>query len=350
MKVTFVAPEMPLGGAEKQMHRLAKALRSNGVNASILCLGTNKLEEGTVPIVSLNYSVFGANNIFAKASKRIKAFMILKKYFKHNNSDVVVFFNSIFIPIVLLKIGAKTIFSIREYRPDYFKGIRLFLLRKFDIIMSNNVSSQIVLNHLGTRAYLVNNILVKEDIKPNENIDFVNNKIYILVSNISTHKNIEDAIDAFNILDQYGYKLRIIGKNIQEKYCKKLEDKIKGNNITFVGYLNEKNLESEYLNAEGVVHTSRVEGTPNAVLDAVLNFKPFIVSDISEHEILCDYKNEYTYKIGNYIELAEKVKGIHENVEKRSRVLIDGISYFYMKVSFSYSNTNASSFLKILEN
>lgn len=236
-----------------------------------------KVEQFKMNFLELNKS------IFQRMLGRIVKYIKIAKYVKLDNYDYVVFFNLNLLPLVFL-CNKKTVYSVREYNPKIFdsKIISLFL-KKLTLITTNNLPSYILLERKYKNVLLQNNVI---DFVIPQNLDIkVEEKNYLIVSNFSKRKNILPAIETFINLKDKGYKLRIAGGIEDEKYYENAKKIIKrnGRNIEILGFLTHEELEKEYLKSEGIIHLSRLEGTPNALLDAVKYKKKFIALSTPEN-------------------------------------------------------------------
>lgn len=83
-------------------------------------------------------------------------------------------------------------------------------------------------------------------------IDVKKDEHYLIVSRLERWKNLEYAIEAFNISGRY---LRIIGSGEQEEYLKS----ISGENIKFLGNVDDDTLVAEYGRARAVIFTPALE-------------------------------------------------------------------------------------------
>lgn len=348
IKILFVLPKLKYGGAEKQALKFAKEL-SKINSVEILDYESNEI------IYDENIKIFGLNEkiLFSKDMNRIlrnvlriKGLLKLVKLIKNSNYDYIIIFNKLFLPISLINYkNSKIVFSIREFNERYFKGIYKVLLKKVNILMTNNYPSYLFIKTLKKKSYFVNNIL---DLKnTTQKSEVIKNKEYLLVSNLSEHKNIELAIDIFIELKAEGYILKIVGKISDERYFNKILNKMKNSeNILYLGYLDENKLEEEYKSSEGLIHTSLKEGTANAILDAINYNKPFVCLNIPENIYLVGEIKECLANTKN--EFIERIKNISFNLENNIIDIENNMNYLKTKINMLYSIENSYEFNNIL--
>lgn len=338
--ILFIVPKLKLGGAERQTFELAKIGKKMNYKIKILEIEENKESNFIEDIECLKINFFDTKSSkILKKIKKIRMILKLREYISNSEYDYIFFTNINFIWLSLFKSKAKKIFSVREYNLEYFKGFKKILLKRMDILTTNNYPSYIKLKEIKKKSYLFYNIInIGKKIQEIEK----NKKEYLIVSNLNKHKNIEPVINVFKELSKENYKLKIVGKIEDENYFKKLfEDKIK--NISYLGYLNEEKLEEEYLKSEGIIHFSKQEGTANSILDAIKYKKPVIVLDITENLAIMQEVEDYIVKNEN--ELKEKIRNISNgriDIKKNNE-------YLYEKLLRLFSEKNGLKFYKMLE-
>lgn len=339
MKVLFIVPKLYYGGAELQMRHIIDFGIKQGYDIELMDIETQKNIEENYRVIQIKKSILleGKSKII-KFYERIKLYLELKKRINEREYDYVIFFNILFLPLVYL-IKNKIVFSIREYNNDYFKKFDKYL-KKINILTTNNIPSYIFMKTKYNNVFLQNNYVnnykkIVRKIKKE-------NKSYLIVSNINEHKNILPVVKVFKQLEDKGYKLKIAGKiNNQNYYEKLLREINQVKNIKILGSLPYEKLEEEYLKAEGVIHLSKQEGTPNALLDAIKFKKKFIC--LSTPENVCLFAETPIFMISKEEELEEKIYEL-EKVDYSKE-----INFLFEKIKMMFSEKNIKEFYKLLE-
>ena len=105
---------------------------------------------------------------------------------------------------------------------------------------------------------------------------------------------------------------------------KELQDKIDSLNLTDTLVLkdNEKNIQSKYLEGSIYVMSSRYEGMPMVLLEAMSYGLPLVSFDCpcGPKDIIKDGKNGFLIKFGNTNEMAEKINYLIENENERIKM------------------------------
>jgi len=149
----------------------------------------------------------------------------------------------------------------------------------------------------------------------------LNNEFVITcVSRLHQQKNIDTLIRAGQILarENDDFKILLIGDGKERGNLKKLarklnmEDKIK--------FLGKREDVWEILNISNLFALpSSKEGMSNALLEAMAAGLPAVVSDIKENkELVGSGKNGYTFKVKDKSDLAQKIKLLEQDKQKRT--------------------------------
>lgn len=162
-------------------------------------------------------------------------------------------------------------------------------------------------------------------------------------------KDQESAIKGV-ISSKYRDKLYLVlcgdGQNLE-----KLKDKYKSNkNIIFKGKINNI---SEILRACDIyISTSKSEGMPNSVLEAMATGLPVILSNIPQHMELFDISKDIgkNYELNNINDLTEKIDeliesnyneiGKYNNIITNRYLTANVMSYNYQKLYEKMINSN----------
>ncbi|MGK4199414.1 glycosyltransferase [Fusobacterium sp. HC1336] len=339
MKLLFIVPKLYYGGAELQMRQLINFGIKYGYKIEVIDIETRENIKENYKVIQLRKNiVLEGRNKIEKLYKRMKLYLDLRKKITKEQYDYIIFFNVLFLPLIYL-LKNKIVFSVREYNEVYFEKYNKYL-RKINILTTNNIPSYIIMKSKYKNVFLQNNY-VKNYEKTERELE-KENKSYLVVSNISEHKNILPVINDFKKLESKGYQLKIAGRISSQSYYNKILKEIKlSNNIEILGSLSYEKLEEEYLKAEGVIHLSKQEGTPNALLDAIKFKKKFIC--LSTPENVCLFAETPMFMINTEKELEKKIYELEKiNYSKE-------INFLFEKIKMMFSEKNIEDFYKILE-
>lgn len=156
-------------------------------------------------------------------------------------------------------------------------------------------------NGVDISQYTKRNTMKVSDLR--KRLDLPNDKIvFVYAGNFIDRKNQKEAINAFLAMQNKNRAILVLlgdGPNYNALYKKYSKNK----NIIFTGKVTNV---SEYLRASDIyVSTSKSEGMPNGVLEAMASGLPILLSNILQHlEVLeADEKCGHSYELGNLAEL-----------------------------------------------
>jgi len=345
-KVWLVVIEYPLGGAERQIFELASSDTERFQLVDLKSSFTNRIV-GENMIIGLNHDILHLNTK-NKIFRRIKRYVSLYKLFfiiRSKDIDAVVFYNTVFISLAYwLKLftNIKIIFSIREYKPFLFRGINLFFLKNLDLLYTNTPRVKASLNELDINCELILNTI--NDI--NSNIDTKRNKNKIIViSNLEPHKSIHILLLATK---EMNITINIAGKisNLQYySYCKKIAA---DSNcvVNFLGAVSQDILQEHLKNATCLVHPSTLEGTSNAILDAISTKTPLLVSDIPENCYLVDDIDLFLFRKNDIEDLKIKLEFLLS--ENKNSDIFNKLEYLKNRLDIKFSKNNLNKIWQII--
>ncbi len=342
MKLLFITPKYKFGGAERQMSILMNYLNYKDVDLTLLDLETIEDIKEKYKVKQFKTSFLELDKpIFLRLVRRIGKYLKISRYVKSNDFKFIIFFNLNLLPLVFLT-RKKVIYSVREYNPRIFnnKIISLFM-KRVALITTNNLPSYILLKRKYKNVLLQNNI-VEFDFANNSN-EMEEKKNYLIVSNFSKRKNILPVIEAFKELKEEGFKLRIAGKVVDKNYYEEIKKIMQNNgeNIEILGFLSHDQLEKEYLRSEGIIHLSALEGTPNALLDAVKYKKKFIALKTPENLSIFSEARDFLIDENACIK-----KAVKKLTEKDYKPILNVLN---KRFNFIYSEENMEQFFEELK-
>ena len=173
------------------------------------------------------------------------------------------------------------------------------------------------------------------DCIPRKNSNCKNKKI-ISVGRLEYQKGFDILIDVWKKVDEKhsDWVLEIYGEGSLRK---ELQDKIDSLNLTDSLILkgSEKNIQSKYLESSIYMMSSRYEGMPMVLLEAMSCGLPLVSFDCpcGPKDIIKDGENGFLVKFGNIEEMAKKINYLIENEDKRIDMgkKAKELSYNYLK-------------------
>jgi glycosyltransferase involved in cell wall biosynthesis len=356
--VAVVLACFPLGGAERQAFEFIEAGVERGHDIQMLNLmadGNSRTIRG-VKIRALNCEILHLQiqNRLIRRIYRYLGLIKLFKIFRKEKFDTIVFFSPIFLPLAwaLSFTSTRVIFSIREFDRRLFRGIKYQLLRGIDQLITNTPSVKQELLSNGTSCALFLNFTSKPqlaDISKGSSVPVKPGSeqwpILMVISNLEPHKRLHVLLQA------------TIGMNFRIVVCGKLSNsayyqaclKLASSSTCEVMFLGSVGIDSIYQIldlADILVHASVIEGTSNAILDALKMGKPVIASDIPENAYLVDGHEDFLFSADNAESLKKRIEitlsRLHDSEFETS------ISYLTERIDRKFSRRNLDEMIEFL--
>lgn len=336
-KILFVSSGMNRGGAETQLIKVALFLKSMQYTIKIISLTPiNEFE--------IDYEKEGIPVIFLKSWKSdlYSNLRTLYSVVKSYKPDVVIAF--MFIAIIFARL-LKLLFRFK-----LISSIRIAVLpRKWYIPfkITNGLDDEIIYNSVTSKTDFENKKLVnmkgkvihnsisipeKSDILNMKSVDFV----WICVAHFRWNKDYKTLFLAIDQLKDLNFRIDIVG-GLNKKYLTWAQLMIKDlgieNHVRILGF--KSNTQTYLQQSDAFVLSSFSEGMPNALLEAMANEKPVVVTDIECNRLILDAaKCGFLSEKENPIDLANKMRAIMElNTGQRSVLGQRGRTY--IKENFS---------------
>ena len=328
-------PSVEGGGVEKNFFIISNYLSKMFGNVAIITISKidkSKLDK-KIQIISKN------SKLFISLGRRLKflvsIYYLFKEIAKNKNSTVLCFQGILYCTIFCKLFSTKIIIRSNSSPSGWSKNIIKNYLYKIiygwaDTIIVNslefkkelfkrfNLGSICIYNPLNKKEILKNS---KEDIK----INFFENKSYKLISvaRFTEQKDHECLVRAIKLLkDKYKIKLLLLGSGPTQKNIKKLIDNLKlKKNIQIMPFQNNP---YPFIKRSHIfILSSKYEGLPNSLLEAIVLNKPVVSSNCPSgpNEILDKGKGGLLFAVGDYKSLANKIesciKSKNQMVQKR---------------------------------
>ncbi len=206
-----------------------------------------------------------------------------------------------------------------------------FTLKKADFLLTNSRTNLLFYREKynfpkDKSACIPNGVEMKdrpaeEKLKNLKNELELNNEFIITcVARLHKQKNIDTLIRAGQMLarENDNFKILLIGDGKERENLEKLARKLNiADKVEFPGKRDDV---WEILNISHLfVLPSSKEGMSNALLEAMVAGLPAVVSDIEENKELVDSgKNGYTFKVRDENDLAQKIKLLKQDKQKRT--------------------------------
>ena len=347
-KIIFFMPSFEGGGVEKNIIIIANNFVSRNVKVGLITTSKKlrKKFNKKIDFICPKSSFWSYRQRFIKYSVCI--FFLFLEFYRNKNFFVFCFQGNIiciiFCKIFRLKVIIRPNSSPSGWSKNYLKKI-LFskILKLANLIVVNSLLFKNELkNKFNLNSKCIYNPLNKSEIsklskKKIRSNFFKNNCINMIsVGRLVKQKDHLTALRAINILkNKLNLKLLIIGDGDQKK---KLINYINNNNLNNIVKIKDR-IENPFpyiLKAKIMLLTSRFEGLPNVLLEA-LALKKFIISSdcpTGPSEILDNGKGGLLFKVGNHLELSKKIMFYKKNYplfQKKKRFAIRRSTRFDFK-------------------
>ncbi len=326
MKIAFTISSLGSGGAERVLSLMANYWAQKNYNIIVITLDNSApfylLEDGikVEPLSLLKNSV----SVFNAIASNIKRIKIIRKKLIEIDPDIVISFmtETNIISTISCRIISKPIIIAERISYDFLKSRIWVSLRKLVYRFSNALIVQTRYDkekyHRLSNTFVINNPLNFKEMILNTNRE---EKNILAVGRLNRQKGFDRLIKAYSNLDQKDWKLAIIGEGSERNNLEKLifdlnlEDYISMPGRT-------KSIEKWYKKSSIFVLSSRIEGFPNVLCEAMAYGCACVSFDCiaGPNEIITDKVDGYLVKNGDINALAEKMDFLINNPEDRRRI------------------------------
>jgi GalNAc-alpha-(1->4)-GalNAc-alpha-(1->3)-diNAcBac-PP-undecaprenol alpha-1,4-N-acetyl-D-galactosaminyltransferase len=322
--ITFIIPSLQQGGLENAVSVLVNQLaKLKNIKISIICFYNNPIFYQLNDNVAICMPPFKRKGI-STISYYLKSYQFIIKQLKQNKPDRVIsygdYVNS--ISILASKSCSLPIFvsdrsSPAKRFPMYIKMLRKLTYRKANGIIAQTLRAKDQKVAMLGKGFPIK--VIPNPVRPIQVFEESKKQVILCVARHYHVKGIDRLLEAFSKVNDTSWCLEIAGSVGPEteqllQHAKKLRI---DDRVNFLGA--RKDIDRIYSYASIFVLPSRSEGLPNALIEAMAHGLPCISfdinagpSDVIEHEV-----NGILVEDGNIDELANKIKELIENKEKR---------------------------------
>ncbi len=322
------------GGAEKQAVLLCEGLNKRGINSKLIVF----YKEGDL-MQFAQHSLGMDKIVFIKKGNLIQKAVAFKIILQQLNIDSIICFLPInnIVGIISAKINGIPIIigGIRgsKIKDNVIKmKIQKMLFNKFSTtVVSNSYKGREVYGSYGINPQKIRTIHNGFNIKPLENKRKVAcDKVKILsVGRFVHEKDYDTAILAISHLE------KIVEENIKWEYIiigygaleNEIRDliKIRGVSQRVTIIINPSNIDSYYENSNIFLMTSRFEGMPNSVMEAMSYELPVVCTNAGDTSYLVlGESNGFLNSVGDWQGIAESLKVLLQSSGKRIQMGMNG--------------------------
>lgn len=291
-KVLCFIDSLGSGGAQRQMAGLATLLHEKGYNVKVVTYYDMSFYQSYIEQENIDYECLNSGRNI------IKRFIGVVGAIKRFKPDIVISYldtpNIIACACKIFPGSWRLIVSERSLTQNVGirERVKFVLYRKADIIVSNSYSqNNYIIKHypeLSSKCKVVTNFVDTEQFSPPIEKSSNNPIRLIGVGRINDEKNIPLLINAINILNEKGYRVKVdwYGKKYPiYELCSNLVNKL---NMEDTFKFHEPSLEivKEYQTSDIFVLTSFYEGFSNVICEAMSCGLPIIASDVSDNGVL----------------------------------------------------------------
>ena len=325
-KCLFVIPSLSKGGAERVVCVLASGLVNIGYDITVLRYFKTEADypiDQRVKIITLSE---GFEEDYKKIKKSDRNKRIRKIIEDVSPDRIIPFLRHVNLQVYLscgLKYKSRVIFTIRDNpkmtKPRFEDKLHEFLINNTNkTIVQNNAQKEYFKKSAAKRIHIVpnpvNQACIELESNPSTNIFNI-----VAAGRLSKGKNFEMLIKAFSDFakDKNDVLLSIYGEGALKESLQELINKNDcGNKIKLMGRTNDLN--SVYTKASLFVLSSRREGMPNVLLEAMAVGVPCISTNCptGPSEMIVDEENGLLVPVDDEEKMSQAINYMYKNYDK----------------------------------
>lgn len=325
--ICFICPSLNQGGLENSVMVMSNEMARRGHFVSIICVYNNsifyQLDE-RIKIVSPKYK----RKDFSTAIYYLKSIFYLRKEIKKIRPDVIISYGDFLNPISLLAVINLKIPIFISDRSSPGKKFPFIVQKMRELIypLANGIIAQTLTAKRQKQEMLrgYSNIqIIPNPIRPiNTYPEILKKNIVLGVARHYNVKGLDRLIEAFAKTNHNDWRLIIAGsKGPHSEELFKLVEQYKINDkVDFLGPIKE--IDKVFCSAKIFVLSSRSEGFPNALIEAMANGVASISFDVNAgpSDIIKNGFNGFLVENDNIQELSNKIQFLMDNEKDRIKI------------------------------
>ena len=283
-KILLIVSTIKKGGTQKIILDLYNFWKSKGYIVKIITFD-NKINDKDIKknLIQLNLQKKSTNKFQAILNNFKRIYKLRNNIKKNQYNHIFSFISTTNILAIIANIGIKNKLIISERNDPELQsiGITWVILRKIFYRYADKVTanSKNACNYLKKFVPTKKIFFIPNHIFFKKNKKLIKKEKYILaIGRLHYQKGFDTLIDSFNLSEIYkiGWKLIILGEGPDKKILKKKVKELNlDNNVLFKGFTNPT---PWYNKSKIFILSSRYEGTPNVLLEAVSMNLPTIIT------------------------------------------------------------------------
>ena len=330
MKILFIITSLGSGGAERVMSLLANKFSENN-EVIIMTLSTDKIFyklDRKIKTKQLNLYK-PTNSVFEKLTNNFKRINCIKKEIENINPDIVISFmtQTNILSIIASKLLNKPIIISERTNYDFLKSKVWRSLRKVIYRFSDGLVVQS--NYDKQKYQFVKNVKVIFNPLEVKNIKNKRENIILAVGRLDYPKGFDRLIKIYSQL-KTEWPLIIVGDGSERENLESLIRQLNLKNRVFlVG--RKQNIEEYYSKAKIFTLSSRMEGFPNVLAEAMGYGCACISFDCltGPSDIIENNQNGFLIENNNKNEYLKKLQILVDNQEIKEKFGINGTNIIY---------------------
>ncbi len=333
-KLIIFMPSIEGGGVEKNLFIIANYLAKKIINISLIT-SSYKYKKNFDKKINL---IFPKKKFWNELGRRFKylicLFLLIKLLIKNKETVVFSFQANLYCILVCKLLSVKIVVRSNSAPEGWSKNfIKQYLYKKIinlaDKIIVNSYDFQRSMkNKFNINPDVIYNPLNKSEVikKSKNKINKVFPKKSLKIINVGRFVDQKDQLTILKSLNliknKINFQLLLIGRGVLKR---KLLNYTRSNNLTNnVKFINFKNNPYPYIKkADLFILTSKYEGLPNVLLEAVL-LKKFVISSncpTGPREILLNGKGGFLFPVGDYKNLSKKIILFNKDINKNQKII-----------------------------
>lgn len=293
VKITLVISDLGGGGTQRVLSKLVDDFICQGHRLTVVTLAGAEKDVFHLPFMVERRcldAISDSSGLFQAIVANYTRVRSLRRQILNSKPDVVVSFitaTNILTLLACLGTGLKVVVSerndpARQPIGVLWGGLRVFLYRFAHSVVCNSRTALQALSRYVQQdrlIYIPNNFAPTRVVKPIANELVADEKTILSVGRLHIQKNYETALKAFAAsgLSKEGFTYLILGEGKERSKLEDLTERLGlETNVRFAGFTED--VGKWYQHAQCFLMTSKYEGMPNAVIEALSHGLPVVIS------------------------------------------------------------------------